>query len=141
MKKAKTKSTKKKKSAEKILETKIAEPVSLEEVRKKIRAIVSAHAPELTAAIVELGVEGQLAPVKFLFELLGFEHSDDEEEKPQEDSLALLLLKQLGLPTEPAKEEEDEAPLREMLNPQSAADAQTPEEDVDPIAATVASQL
>jgi hypothetical protein len=54
----------------------------------------------------------QLAAVKFLLELLGFERSDDEDEKPEQDSLALFLLKQLGLPTEARKEDEDEAPLR-----------------------------
>jgi hypothetical protein len=72
------------------------------EVRKDIAAKVEAQAGELADAVIEEGKKGQLATVKYLFEVAHIFPEAVEESKPEEDeSLAATLLQKLGVPEEP----------------------------------------
>lgn len=139
MRKTKSKAGTRKKAAEENSEKSGAKPATLEEVRKKIRVIIGANAPALTKVMVAKAKDGQLPTAKFLFELLGFEHSADEEERPEEDSLARLLLRELGLPTEPSKEEQDQEPLGLQLGigKSETAGEEKPEVNTDEVALAI----
>ena len=100
-KKAKGKKTAKKiqrKSARKVA----SKDLNPSEVRKDIAAKVEALANELADAVIEEGRKGQLAPVKYLFEMAHIYPEVLEELKLGEDeSLAATLLNKLGIPTDP----------------------------------------
>jgi hypothetical protein len=109
MKKAKrtTKSTTRKPATKR--RRKSNKEVDLVEVRKDIAQIVGSEAKEMALAVVDEALKGQLAPVKYLFEVSGLYPSTPATEgKPEEDSLAHRLLKHLGLPTKPVISEDDE---------------------------------
>ena len=86
--------------------------VDLAEVRKDIANIVGSEATEMTHAVVDDALKGQLAPVKYLFEVAGLYPAAGEaaEPKPEEDSLARTLLRRLGLPEDPVIVPEDLPP-------------------------------
>jgi hypothetical protein len=88
----------------------IAEPMnpsSLSKVRKAIVDLVSGSALEMVANLIEAANAGQVGPAKYLFEITGlFPAALEQVEKP-EDSLANILLKQMGLPIEPVPGNED----------------------------------
>jgi hypothetical protein len=72
------------------------------ELRKDIAAKVEAQAGDLADAVIEEGKKGQLATVKYLFEMAHIFPEALEESKPEEDeSLAATLLHKLGVPEEP----------------------------------------
>lgn len=82
-------------------------PSSLPKVRKAIADLVSVSALEMVTNLVEAANTGQVAPAKYLFEIAGlFPAAPEPVEKP-EDSLANILLKQMGLPIEPVSGDED----------------------------------
>ena len=65
----------------------------------------------MALAVVDEALKGQLAPVKYLFEVSGLYPSTPATEgKPEEDSLAHRLLKHLGLPTKPVVSDDDDEP-------------------------------
>jgi|SRR5581483_1366722 len=72
-------------------------------VRKEIAAKVEAEADKLAAAVIEEGKKGQLATVKYLFEVAHiYPESSDGADCPENgESLASTLLKKLGVPEEP----------------------------------------
>jgi hypothetical protein len=83
--------------------------INLAEVRKDIAKIVGSEVAEMTHAIVDEGLKGQLAPVKYLFEVSGiYPATPGTAGGSEEDSLAHRLLKHLGLPTTPVVSQEDE---------------------------------
>lgn len=84
-------------------------PVDLAKVRKDISNIVGSRATELAQAVLEEGKKGQLAPVKYLFEVSGlYPASESSVAKPDEESLAHTLLRKLHLPELPIENEDDE---------------------------------
>ena len=71
-------------------------------VRKDIAAKIEAQADELADAVIEEGKKGQLATVKYLFEMAHIHPEVLEENKlKEEESLAATLLDKLGIPQEP----------------------------------------
>ena len=89
----------------------IAEPMnpsSLPEVRKAIADLVSVSALEMVANLIEAANAGQVAPAKYLFEITGLFPAPLESVEKPEDSLANILLKQMGLPIEPVTRNEDQ---------------------------------
>ncbi len=98
-KKAAKKTTKRKRSTKKEGETKL----NPSEVRKDIAAMVEAEAGKLAGAVIEEGKKGQLATVKYLFEVAHIypEVLADEKGADDEKSLAETLLDSLGIPKSP----------------------------------------
>jgi hypothetical protein len=97
--------------------SKTAKPVDLVEVRKDMTNIIGSEATKLAQAVVEEARKGQLAPVKYLFEVAGLYPVSAEagSAKPEENSLARTLLDRLGLPEEALKSFEGDLPAESML--------------------------
>ena len=109
-------SAKTKKPAKKKRSPRSKKPIDLVEVRKDIANLVGSEAAELTQAVLEEGRKGQLAPVKYLFEMVGlYPSSEANEAKPEEASLAKTLLHRLGLPDIPVKRGDDDPPMTTNL--------------------------
>jgi len=72
---------------------------------------VQDQAEELAEAVIGVGMTGQLAPVKFLFEMAHLypKVNDGSEATKNEDCLAQTLLKRLDLPESPIVEEDEGA--------------------------------
>jgi hypothetical protein len=84
------------------------QPIDLAEVRKDISNIVGSHAADLARAVMESGKTGQLAPVKYLFEVTGlYPATESIETKPDKESLAHTLMRNLKLPESPIVNEDD----------------------------------
>jgi hypothetical protein len=85
------------------------------EVRKEVSLMVEEQAATMAQAVINKGKTGQLATVKYLFEVAGVfpPTNESKEGTPEEDSLAKTLLTRLNIPLEPIKhdEDEDEEPL------------------------------
>jgi hypothetical protein len=83
--------------------------INSDEVRKNIAKMVGAHAQLMTAAVIGEGEKGQLAPVKYLFEMANIYPAPTEgaESSANEESLAETLLRTLNIP-KPKKEGEPE---------------------------------
>ncbi len=98
-KKAAKKTTKRKRSTKKAGETKL----NPSEVRKDNAAMVEAEAGKLAGAVIEEGKKGQLATVKYLFEVAPIypEVLADEKGADDEKSLAETLLDSLRIPKSP----------------------------------------
>lgn len=104
------------KAAKKKSPGKSKKQVDLVEVRKDIANIVTGAAGDMTKAVVEEGRKGQLAPVKYLFEVAGlYPALEGSQAKPEGESLARTLLHRLGLPLEPMIKQEDEPPMKLSL--------------------------
>lgn len=103
------------------------------EVRKDIAAKVEAQADDLADAVIEEGKKGQLATVKYLFEMAHiFPEVLAADAEEGEESLAETLLKKLGVPQEPVVHEQYErgediviAPRREVTVEGEAAESET----------------
>ena len=80
-----------------------------EEVRKEIEQLVQAEAKSMAQAVIGEGKKGQLAPVKFMFEMAKIfpPTNDGSEASKDEECLAKTLLDRLKLPHEPAKQDDD----------------------------------
>ena len=88
------------------------EPADVVQVRKNVNNMVWNAAETIAAEVIKVAVSGQLATVKYLFEAVGMYPAPKEkeiEEKPKENSLAYMLLKRLGLPTEPMTSDDHSA--------------------------------
>jgi hypothetical protein len=79
------------------------------EVRKDISQMVKVDARNMTEAVIDEGLKGQLATVKFLLEMAGVypPSTDMTEPTEKEESLAKTLLRRLNLPEEPIQRDED----------------------------------
>ena len=73
-------------------------PEELSELRRKIRELVAQNAvPMVQQAIDAVREEGQYQAIKYLFEMVGLYAAVAQEESGSQESLAQLLLDQLGL--------------------------------------------
>jgi hypothetical protein len=100
-------------------------------VRKQVSRIVESQAAKMTRAVVGEAIKGQLAPVKYLFDMANiFPGQTDPEKAPEENDncLARILLDRIEAPPKPETEVEDEPEEEE------AADGEK-----KPVAAGVAS--
>jgi hypothetical protein len=115
IKKAEAKSERAEKKATTVTKTVVqpeekAPPVDLVEVRKEISNIVGARAAELAKAVLAEGTKGQLALVKYFFEVSGlYPASENHEAESDEESLAHMLMRKLDLPKTPRISEDEEA--------------------------------
>lgn len=95
-----------KKPARKKAVSKSRKPVDLQAVREAIANLVGAKAVEISGALAEEAKKGDLAPAKFLFEMIGLYPVDpgasveNEDAQDAEDGaeLAKVLLQRLHLP-------------------------------------------
>jgi hypothetical protein len=123
MKKSKPRATANK--AEKKSSTKTQKPANPVEMRQSVTDMVESEMMNITHAVVEEAKKGQLATVKYLFEVSGVypgatEHS---QAKPEEgETLARMLLTRLGVPLEPAISPDDE--VREKVSTPAAKRAE-----------------
>jgi hypothetical protein len=84
------------------------EPVDLAKVRENINKLVGASGEEIAISLIEAAKKGQLATAKYLLEVAAlYPPTEETEAKPQEDSLAHTLLRRMGLPLEPAVQDEN----------------------------------
>ena len=106
-KKAKSKPGARKKSTRK--STKELNPA---EVRKDIAQMVDSQAATMAQAVIDEGKKGQLATVKYLFEMAEIfpASTDGSQATAEEDSLAKTLLRRLDLPDEPVVRDEEDPP-------------------------------
>jgi hypothetical protein len=130
-KKAKRK-TAAKKSVKKKRPAKGAKELNPAEVRKEVSQMVQAEATEMAAAVIGEGRKGQLAPVKYLFEMANIfpPAPDGEQATEEEDCLAKMLLAKLNAPakgleatTNETDEEANEGASSEPLNDAAATGA------------------
>jgi len=79
-------------------------------VRKNILKMVEAHADKMAQAVIGECEKGQLAPVKFLFEMANIfpPSTDGSQTSADEESLAGTLLDRLGIPRHPVVADEHE---------------------------------
>ena len=106
-KKAKGKKPTKKAATRKRASKKELDPA---QVRKEISEIVKAEASEVAVAVLDKAKHGELAPVKYLWELAGVYPAvkDGEHATEEEDCLAKTLLARIDAPKKPAEKDEDE---------------------------------
>jgi hypothetical protein len=106
------KKTKKKAVAKKTAKKKIG-PKNQErnpaEVRKNIALMIEEQAATMAGKLIEVGNMGQLAQVKYLFEVAEIfpAPTDGSQGTQEEDSLARTLLNRLDLPDEPIVRDEN----------------------------------
>jgi hypothetical protein len=81
-----------------------AAPIEMEALREKIKNLVCAQAVEMvTQTIAQVG-KGHSQGMKYLFEMIGLFPATESQETHDEDSLAGMLLRRLGIPEERAAE-------------------------------------
>ena len=112
-KKAKGKSAKSKK-AKKSSGSKGKKELNPAEVRKEIAQMVDSEAAEMAEAVIGEGKKGQLATVKYLFEMAGVYPplTDGSQATTDEDCLAKTLLDRLNIPDKPVGRDEEDEPGR-----------------------------
>jgi len=106
----KSKTAKKKKSTSKTTGKK-NHKLHPEDVRHEVLEMVEDHAQAMTQAVIQQAEEqGQLATVKYLFEVANILPSpkDGSEASKEEDSLAETLLDRLNIPKVPVNRDEGE---------------------------------
>jgi len=111
-KKSKPKASAKPARARSTSKQKVANPA---EMRQSITDMVELEMENIGRAVLEEAKRGQLATVKYLFEVSGVypASAEQSQEKPEEgETLARLLLTRLGMPLEPAISPDDEVPQR-----------------------------
>src|SRR5438445_8777647 len=80
------------------------EPPALERLREEIKSRVGNEAQNIVKSLIEEARKGNCAPAKYLFEMVGLYPAavqEQQQENPEEDSLARTLLQRLGLTQEP----------------------------------------
>jgi hypothetical protein len=88
-------------------------PANPAEMRQSVTDMVESEMTNITHAVVEEAKKGQLATVKYLFEVSGVYPVATEQihARPEEgETLARMLLTRLGLPLEPAVSLDDDVP-------------------------------
>jgi hypothetical protein len=76
------------------------ESVNLKKVRQEIKRAVGSEAVKMVRKIVEKKGDPSYLALKYLFEIAGLYPASSAEETEQEDSLAKILLRHLGLEDE-----------------------------------------
>jgi hypothetical protein len=89
---------------------KTKKPVDIARVRENIANLVGGSAELIAARVIKVAKRGQLAPAKYLFEVVGVYPATEETTAKPEDSMAYTLLSRMGLPTEPVVCDEDPLP-------------------------------
>jgi len=109
MKKKKSKAAAKKTSKKKS-PAKPKQETNPAEVRKEVAKMVEAEATEMAQAVIGETKKGQLAPLKYLFEMASIypPAPDGSQATTEEDCLAKILLDGLKIPIKPAAEKTDE---------------------------------
>jgi len=126
----------KKKSAAKTAPKKKTSPrkqMDPAQVREQISGMVKSGAKEITEAVMDQAMRGELAPAKYLFEVAKIypAANDGEQATPEEDCLAKTLLARLDAAKKPAVQEEgDDDEKRE--NGGDAAEPKMPEDSENP---------
>jgi len=123
MKKSKPKATAE--TAAKKSSAKTQKPANPVEMRQSVTDMVESEMMNITHAVVEEAKKGQLATVKYLFEVSGVYPGATglSQAKPEEgETLARMLLTRLGVPLEPAISPDDE--VREQVSTPAAKRAE-----------------
>jgi len=128
-KKAKGKAAKK--SAKKKSSSTKKEKMNPAEVRKEIAGMVETEATLMAKAVIDEGKKGQLATVKYLFEVAEIypPAADGGLGTEEDDCFAKQLMHRLNLPEEPiARDDEDEAvsaavPAAKVADEEEASEA------------------
>lgn len=100
------------------------------EVRKEIAQLVDSEAAEMALAVIGEGKKGQLATVKYLFEVADIypAPTDGSQSTTDEDSLARTLLNRLNIPDKPIGRDEEDEPV---ASPATGAGAGKEEKESD----------
>lgn len=77
-----------------------AQAVSSDVLRRQINAAVTSNALSMVEAMISHAKEGKYQALKYLFEMVGLYPALADEENPQEESLAKILLNGLGIAEE-----------------------------------------
>ncbi len=96
------------------------------DVRKEIAQMVDTEAAKMVQAVIGEGMKGQLATVKYLFEVAEIypASTDGSQATENEDCLARTLLDRLDIPTDPVgRDEEDEPVKRRAMSAATERDA------------------
>jgi len=73
-------------------------PRDMVEARKNISDAVRSSAMDIIGALIQKAEDGEVAPAKYLFEMVGLHPATEETTSKPEDSLAYTLLERMGLP-------------------------------------------
>jgi hypothetical protein len=124
-KKKRTKKAAAQKSAKKGRKTPVKKETNLAEVRKQVTEIVQSEAALMAQAVVQEGKKGQVAPVRYLFEMANIfpVQANAEQATEEEDCLAKILLARMEAPAKPEKEDDDEADGTEVSTEEEARPA------------------
>lgn len=119
-KKAKNKTITKKKAKKRVAKGK--KQLSPAEVRENISSMVKSEAAEMADAVIGEGKKGQLATVKYLFEMASIypPSTDGSQASAEEESLAATLLRRLDMPDEPVMRDEEDAPVKSVVQVEKA---------------------
>jgi hypothetical protein len=101
-------------------------------VRKDIAQMVASEATTMAQAVIDEGKKGQLATVKYLFEVAEIypASTDGSFATTDEDCLARTLLNRMDVPDEPvARDEEDEPKAATSANKPAGKPADKDEGD------------
>lgn len=119
-KKAKAKAATKKAATKKKGAPKSKKEINPAEVRKEIAEMVGSEATSMAQAVIGEGKKGQLATVKYLFEVAEIypPSTDGNQATKDEECLAKTLLDRLNIPDKPIALDEEEEPMK-RANPSS----------------------
>lgn len=122
IKKKATSKTAAKKTAKKKSARRGKQELNLKEVRKELAQMVGLEATVMAQAVIDEGKKGQLATVKYLFEMAEIypASTDGSQATADEDSLAKTLLRRMNLPEEPIVRDEEADEVRAGV-PETAA--------------------
>jgi hypothetical protein len=112
-----TKKKAKKKAAGKKGARKSKRQLNPADVRKNIASMVKESASKMAQAVIGEGKKGQLATVKYLFEVAEIfpESTDGSQATTEEESLAATLLRRLDLPDQPVARDEEDPPAKTVV--------------------------
>jgi hypothetical protein len=121
-----------KKIAKKRISRKSKKELNPAGVRKNIAQMVESEAAKMAKAVIDEGKKGQLATVKYLFEMAEIypASTDGSHATADEDCLARTLLNRMDVPDDPvARDEEDEPKTAPPTNKPAAKPAGKDEGD------------
>jgi len=95
------------------------------EVRKNIAQMVDEQATAMAQAVIDEGKKGQLATVKYLFEVAKIfpEATDGSQTSADEECLAKTLMRRLDMPDEPIARDDEDAPAQTAPAAEKKAEA------------------
>lgn len=99
-----------KRSRKKGAKRRLKKEINPADVHKQVSQIVKSEAVEMTKAVVEEAMKGQVAPIRYLFEMANIfpAQVNPEQATEEEDCLAKILLSRIEAPPKPDAEDEDE---------------------------------